>query len=46
MNSQKGSAFMNLPAEIRNKIYEYLFVGKTVHVDTSPAHPQSYEVET
>jgi hypothetical protein len=46
MNPQKGSAFMNLPAEIRNKIYEYIFVGKTVHVDTSPTHPQSYEVET
>jgi hypothetical protein len=46
MNLQKGSAFMNLPGESRNKIYEYLFAGKTVHVDTSPAHLQSYEVET
>jgi hypothetical protein len=37
---------MKLPAEIRNKIYEYVFVGKTVHVDTTPAYPQSDEVET
>jgi hypothetical protein len=46
MNPQEGSAFMRLPGETRNKIYEYLFAGKTVHVDTSPAHPQSYGVET
>ena len=46
MNAQNESALMKLPGEVRNKVYENLFVGKTVHLDTSPAHPQSYEVET
>jgi len=46
MNPQNESALMRLPGEARNKVYEYLFVGKTVHIDTAPAHPQPYEVET
>jgi hypothetical protein len=46
MNPQNESAFTRIPGEIRNKIYEILFVGKTVHVDTAPAHPQSHEIET
>jgi hypothetical protein len=46
MNPQEQSPFMKLPGEVRNKIYETLFVGKTVHVDTSPAEQQSDEVET
>ena len=31
--------FLNLPPEIRNRIYRHLFSGTTIHLDGTTAHP-------